>query len=122
MSRKFDRLVRHCARTVLMTGVLCFAIVASGQEKDLPTGFGGIDIGDSWEQVSPNLSYELIDSLATPWDEFLNKCGYLSLRVIADQAELLVTVNDSVVTEVSSATSIRPGSDLMEVALLVEKN
>lgn len=106
----------------LMTGALCFAIAAAGQEKDLPTGFGDIDIGDSWQEVSLNLSYEVIDSLATPWDEYLNQCGYLSLRVSAEQAELLVTVNDSVVTEISFATSIRPGSNLMEVARLVEKN
>ena len=33
-----------------------------------------------------------------------------------------MTVNDYVVTQISFATSIRPGSDLMQVARLVEKN
>jgi len=105
-----------------MASVLCFAAFAQAQEKELPTGFVGIDIGNRWEEVSENLSYEIIDSLATPWDVYLNECGYSTLRVSAGNADVLVTVNDFVVTEVSYATPIRPGSDLMEVARLVEKN
>ncbi len=111
-----------CARAAALGSVLCFAAFAQAQEKELPTGFVGIDIGDRWEEVSESLSYEVIDSLATPWDVYLNECGYSTLRVSAENADVLVTVNDFVVTEVSYATPIRPGSDLMKVARLVEKN
>ena len=122
MRRSTRRQVRDRTRVAVIASALCVAAAANAQEKDLPTGFGGIDIGDSWQQVSADLSYEIIDSLATPWDVFLNQCGYLSIRVSAEKAELLVTVNDFVVTEVSFATSIRPGSDLMQAARLVERN
>ncbi len=114
--------INNCARAAVIATALCVTAIVPAQEKDLPTGFGDIDIGDAWQEVSANLSYEIIDSLATPWDLYLNQCGYFSLRVSAETAELLVTVNDFVVTEVSFATSIRPGSDLMQVARLVEKN
>lgn len=30
-------------------------------------------------RVSENLSYEIMDSLATPWDVYLNECGYSTL-------------------------------------------
>lgn len=122
MRQSFRRRIGNCARAAVTATALCVAPLMIAQEKDLPTGFGDIDIGDSWQEVSSDLSYEIIDSLATPWDVYLNQCGYLSLRASADTAELLVTVNDFVVTEVSFATSIRPGSNLMEVARLVEKN
>ena len=122
MRQRVKRRNNHCGRAALIAFALCVTAAVPAQEKDLPTGFGDIDIGDAWQEVSANLSYEIIDSLATPWDLFLNQCGYFSLRVSADTAELLVTVNHFVVTEVSFATSIRPGSDLMQVARLVEKN
>lgn len=105
-----------------MAGLLFFTALVHAQDKELPTGFVGIEIGDRWEELSGKLSYEIIDSLATPWEVYLNECGYSTLQVSAENAEVLVTVNDFVVTEVTYATTIRPGSDLMEVARLVEKN
>ena len=111
-----------CARAVVIAAGLLFAALGMAQEKKLPTGFGGIHIGDPWEQVSTKVSYELIDSLTTPWDRYLNECGYQSVRVYADNAVLLITVNDFVVTELNYEIPIRPGADLMEAAALVEKN
>ncbi len=116
------RILAKYARTAICAGALLSAPLAPAQEKVPPTGFAGIDIGDRWQEVSAGLSYELIDSLATPWDVYLNECGYQSVRVSADNADLLVTVNHFVVTEVIFATPIRPGSNLLEVARLVEEN
>jgi hypothetical protein len=98
--------------------MLVFALAAA-QPTELPSGFGGVTVGDTFEQVSARFNLENLDGLATPWDAYLRECGYRTTRVDAEKGELLVTFNDFVVTRLSYITPIKPGTDLLAVADLV---
>lgn len=98
------------------------AATAAAQHKPLPSGFGGIDIETPWDAVSGNYRYESLGSRATAWEAFLDECGYRASRLEAQNGELLVAVNDFLVTELSFATPLEPGTDLREVASVVQRN
>lgn len=101
--------------------LLVFAL-AQAQPSETPAGFGGITIGDSFEDVSAKFPLQNLDGLATPWDTYLYDCGYRTARLDAEKGELLITFNDFIVTQLSYITPIKPDTDLLAVADLVMQN
>lgn len=91
-------------------------------QSELPTGFGGIDIGSPWSSVEEQHDFELLDGRSAPFDEYAHECGYRTALLVTDKGELLVTANDFVVTELSYIAAIQPDSDLLAVADLVMQN
>jgi len=97
-----------------------WALASAGAE--LPAGFGGIRVGDAWLDLKDQFRFRNLVALTTPWDHQVNECGYRSVLLATENGELLVTVNDFVVTDVSYVTPIKPGSDLLQVADVVMEN
>ena len=91
-------------------------------QSELPSGFGGISVGADWGDIESDFEFRRLDSSSTPLDRFAAQCGFRSLALDAQKGELLVTVNDFVVTDVAYITPIQPESDLVAVADLVMKN
>ncbi|MDX1514222.1 MAG: hypothetical protein R3174_10820 [Gammaproteobacteria bacterium] len=101
---------------------LCLLLVpalSAAQPNELPEGFGGIAVGDRYEDVAAKYELQNLDGLATSWDTFLQDCGYRNVRLDAEKGELLLTFNDFVVTRLSYITPIKPDTDLLAVADLV---
>jgi hypothetical protein len=92
------------------------------QPSELPTGFGGINVGDKWEDVADRFELQDLDSLATPWDTYVQDCGYRNALLKAEKGELILTFEDFVVTELSYVTPIKPETNLLTVADLVMQN
>jgi len=106
---------------ILTTLFLCsWTLASTGAE--LPAGFGGIRVGDAWLDLRDQFKFRNMVALTTPWDRQVNECGYRSVLLATENGELLVTVNDFVVTDVSYVTPIKPGSDLLQVADVVMEN
>ena len=104
----------------LVAGVFLSAFaVSTADAAELPAGFGGINVGDSWLDVQGRRDYESLADLSSPWGRHVQECGYYSVRLPADKGQLLITVHDFVVTDLSYVTPINEGSDLLAVADLV---
>ena len=103
-------------------GLMLAVALAQAQPNETPAGFGGITIGDKFEDVSAKFPLQNLDGLATPWDTYLYECGYRTARLDAEKGELLITFNDFVVTQLSYITPIKPDTDLLAVADLVMQN
>ena len=97
----------------------CMLFGAATCADPLPVGFGGVNVGMAWSDVEAGFRYESRDFPATVWDEHVRSCGYRSVRIAADNGELLVEAEDFTVTSVSYVSPIAPGSDLLAVADLV---
>ncbi|MCA8967296.1 MAG: hypothetical protein KDC48_20615 [Planctomycetes bacterium] len=108
--------MRSIRRLCLLLGMVLATSVAA---EDLPTGFGGITIGMPWGEVEARFPFEPRDQPVTAWDGFVRECGYRSVRIPAENGELLVEADDFTVTSVSYVSPIQPGSDLLAVADLV---
>lgn len=104
------------------TGLMLVFALAAAQPNELPGGFGGITVGDHFDEVSARFSLQPMDGLATSWDTYLYECGYRTARLQAEKGELLITFNDFVVTRLSYITPIKPDTDLLAVADLVMQN
>ena len=89
---------------------------------DLPSGFGGISVGDQWPTIEGAYTFESMNTTTSGWEELVAACGYRSVRLSAENGELLLTVNDFVVTDISFVSPIKEDSDLVQVADLVMKN
>jgi len=89
---------------------------------ELPHGFGGIALGANWNQLAERYTTRELDEITTPWDRYVRECGYHALEINADKGRILVTLNDSVVTEITYITSIKKDSDVTAVADLVMRN
>lgn len=85
----------------------------------LPTGFGTVNIGAPWDEVSAGFDYKDLSDASTLLERLNQECGYKTALVDSDDGDLLITVNDFVVTDLSYATPLEPNSDLMAVADLV---
>lgn len=85
----------------------------------LPEGFAGVEVGNPWIDVMTQHDYQDLSPPVTEWDRWVEECGFRSVRMQAEKGELLVTVNDFVVTELSYTTPIKHDSDLFAVADLV---
>lgn len=88
-------------------------------QTPLPTGFGPISLGSSWETVEAAGATTMLTRASGKWEQNMVHCGYRSARLSVDQGSLLVTAQHATVTELSYATPIRAGSDLMQAAALV---
>ena len=98
---------------------LFFTLKTAAATTPLPKGFAGIEVGHSWGEVKGLYPFE---DLATPtsiWGKFVAQCGYRTMLANLEKGQLMVTVNDHVVTDVSYTTAIEPHADLFEVADLV---
>lgn len=109
-------------RWQLAMSLLLVCATASAQPTETPAGFGGIAVGDNYQEVSAQFQLQNMDGLATPWDTYQYECGYRSARLNAEKGELLLTFNDFVVTQLSYITPIKPDTDLLAVADLVMQN
>ena len=108
-----------------LAGCLLIASMGAGSahaQSDLPSGFGGISVGAAWTDIENAYEFRRLDSSSTPLDRFAAECGFRSLALDAQEGELLVTVNDFVVTDIGYITPIQPDSDLVAVADLVMRN
>ena len=85
----------------------------------LPTGFAGIDVGRTWIEVQGRHPFEDLATPTTEWGKFVADCGYRSLLATVEKGQLMVTVNDFVITDISYTTAIEAESDLFAVADLV---
>ena len=92
---------------------------AAYSQSELPAGFGGINIGDNWNDVQDLHNYRVLDEVTNSWDEHILACGYQTLLIEADKGDLLITVQNSVITSLSYTTPIKPDSNLLQVADLV---
>ncbi|MEM7408519.1 MAG: hypothetical protein AAF458_24755 [Pseudomonadota bacterium] len=85
----------------------------------LPTGFGTVNIGAAWDEVSAGFDFRDLSDASTLLERLNQECGYKTALVNSDDGDLLITVNDFIVTDLSYATPLEPNSDLMAVADLV---
>jgi len=106
------------ARAGALAGAL-LALPGAGAAAELPTGFGGIEIGDAWTSAESLHPFREVADASSRWDRYIRECGYRAVVVDAGDGRLLVTVNDFVVTGLSYATPLEPGTDVMEVAQTV---
>jgi hypothetical protein len=111
---------RWCGATrihlVLASAVLlCFSLLARGASS-LPTGFGAINVGTPWVEIESRNDFEDLSDTSTVMARLSQQCGYKNVLVTTGTGELLVTVNDFIVTELSYATPLGRDSDLMAVA------
>ena len=88
----------------------------------LPTGFAGVEVGRAWIEVQDRHPFEDLATPTTDWGKFVTDCGYRSVLATIENGQLMVTVNDFVITDVSYTTAIEAGSDLFSVADLVIQN
>lgn len=91
----------------------------SAAQSALPTGFGLVNIGAPWQEVESKNQYQDLSDASTLLERLSQECGYKTALVSTDDGELLVTVNDFVVTDLDFATPLEPGSDVMSVADLI---
>jgi len=89
---------------------------------ELPNGFGGIALGAKWDDLAESYPGRDLERVESPWDRYVRECGYRTLEINADKGRILVTLNDSIVTELIYITSIKQGSDVSAVADLVMRN
>ena len=85
----------------------------------LPKGFAGVDVGRSWLEVETLYVFQDLSTPTSEWGKFAAQCGYRSVLANVENGQLMVTVNDFVITDVSYTTAIDSGSDLFVVADLV---
>ena len=90
----------------------CFA-------AELPYGFGGIDVGASWSDIESLHAYQDLSPPTTDEAQYLVNCGRRTLWTATESGELLRSLNDNVVTELSHATALEPGTDLFETADII---
>jgi len=105
-----------------MVGILLalfFCHAPALAQSALPTGFGLVNIGAQWQEVEGQTQYDDLSDASTLLERLSQECGYKSARLNTDDGELLVTVNDFIVTNLNFATPLEPNSDLMAVADLV---
>jgi hypothetical protein len=120
--RREDRLAHRPVRWCALIAAVLFSSPGLSQQSDLPTGFGGINVGDKWEDVADNFELQDLDSLATPWDTYVQECGYRNALLEAENGKLIITFEDFVVTDLSYITPIKPETNLLTVADLVMQN
>ena len=111
-------LPRRTTRTVL-PALLLLAAAGAAAASELPKGFGGIDVGDSWNDIQARFHFRNLAGIVSPWDRYVSECGYRAVQLDAKNGVINVTANDFVVTEVSLTTPIKSGSDVLGVADLV---
>jgi len=112
--------MRERVRTLLAVGAL--ACGSAAVAADLPTGFGTLTLGMPWSDVERAGGYTELTRATNDWERFVYQCGYRSAQLAAGQGRVLITAQDSIVTELSYVTPIQPGSDVMKVAQLVMDN
>ena len=105
-----------------LTALLLVAFTSAAAQTDLPHGFGGISVGAGWEDIEGRFEFQRLDASSTPLDHYASQCGFRSLTLETQDGELLLTVNDFVVTDIAYVTAIQPDSDLLAVADLVMQN
>ncbi len=106
-------------RTFILLLASSLACLPARALTDLPRGFAGIAVGAQWADIESQFDFQDLAPPTTPWDEHVAQCGYRSVLLDTDNGELLLTVNDFVVTDISYTTPIKPDSDLLAVADLV---
>ncbi len=106
------------ARRASLFGAALAALAASGTTAgaELPSVFEGITVGVRWDEVAPDVEATSLDHLTSEWEHHARACGYATQRVVSEQGDLIVIVQDHVVVEVSHALPIPPGSDVRTVA------
>ncbi len=120
--RRGDHRARRPARWFVLVAAVLFSGPGLAQPSELPTGFGGVSVGDKWEDVADRFELQDLDSLATPWDTYVQDCGYRNALLKAEKGELILTFENFVVTELSYVTPIKPETNLLTVADLVMQN
>ncbi len=120
--RRGNRVAHRPARWCALVAAVLFSGAGLAQQSELPTGFGGINVGDKWEDVADNFELQDLDGLATPWDTYVQECGYRNALLKAEKGELIITFEDFIVTDLSYITPIKPDTDLLTVADLVMQN
>ena len=98
--------------------VSLIALVAHANDN-LPTGFGAINVGAAWVDVEGLYAYTDLSDASTLLERLNQECGYKTVLIQTAEGELMVTINDFVVTDLSFATPLKAGSDLMAVADVV---
>jgi hypothetical protein len=104
-----------------LIALLLFAIAAAPARANdvLPTGFSAINVGAAWIDVEGLYAYTDLSDASTLSERLNQECGYKTVLMQTQDGELMVTINDFVVTDLSFATPLQPGSDLMAVANVV---
>lgn len=103
----------------LLVALLVLLAPPGSAQSALPSGFGGIEVGAKWEDLEGSFAFESLASVSSPWDRHARECGFRYLRLEADTGELLITVNDGVVTDVVYVTPLEADADVVAVADLV---
>jgi len=85
----------------------------------LPTGFGPVSLGTPWPEVAALGGVTELTRPTSDWERLVNACGYHSAQVDVERGRLLVTAQNSRVTELSYVTPLQEGSNVMDVAKLV---
>jgi len=106
----------------VLLAVLAAPDLRAAAGTPLPTGFGAVTLGTPWAEVEALGGITELTRPASDWERLVHACGYRSVLLDVDQGRLLVTAQDSQVTELSYVTPIREGSDVMAVAQLVMQN
>ena len=101
---------------------LLLTLEAPAAATTLPKGFAGVDVGRAWIEIHDLFVFEDLATPTSAWGKYVAECGYRAVLTEIENGQLLITVNDFVVTDVSYTTSIDSGSDLFEVADLVIQN
>lgn len=117
MTRRWQR--RVCQAVLLATLALVGTTFAARASDVLPTGFGAINVGAAWADVEGLYPYTDLSDASTLLERLNQECGYKTVLMQTPDGELMVTINDFIVTDLSFATPLQEGSNLMDVADVV---
>jgi hypothetical protein len=104
------------AMAAMAVAAVAIDATAAGTDSALPTSLAGVSIGEQWQSVEARNQVTSLDHLAVPWDHHARACGYRSALLARDKGELLIEVQDFVVTQLSYSTPIEAGSDVRALA------
>jgi len=114
------------ARTRLLCAVAALGLTCAGlgtvshaQQSALPTGFGSLTLGMSWDDVQSSGELVELTRFTSEWEHLVYECGYRRAHLTMGKARLLVTAENFTITRLSLVTAIDKGSNLMQVAQLV---
>lgn len=104
--------------------ILACALAAAGPitAAELPTGFASFSLGMPWSDVERVGGYTELTRPTSDWEKHVYQCGYRSAQLTLEQGRVLITAQDSVLTELSYVTALQADSDVMKVAQLVMDN
>lgn len=95
--------------------LLLVIVQSAGVEAaELPSGFGGVQVGDPWLLVKDRYSYTDLADHNSDSGRRARECGFFSLAAQDAGETFQVTVHNFVVTDISRVRKLPPNSDLSQ--------